>query len=277
MITKSTNPCQLFQLISSYVWRKVISHHSTGIEVSEIGITKEIVSIIRAQFNLSSLLGVWANQGFDEAENGSDLDVFIEVSPSRYAWYAIQAKALQSNLRYTGINKMSGDNMDFQWQKLESLENRSGCLGFYLLYNGISGVRLPLGGIDFCGKGYPPDQLGCSLIEYDVISSFYKPALGLKNFINPDYYDLHPPAQPWRILTCCNKFTGTRLYSLKQIKDRVRLYKDLNGFAFNDADEDYSDFTGGGNQQFEDIKAITKASKESDWNPGYTLLLGRNF
>jgi hypothetical protein len=128
-------------------------------------------------------------------------------------------------------------------------------------------------GPDFCNRNFTSEQFGCSIIEYDLIKQLSISPSGIYRTI--EFHDIHPePAQPWRVITGCN-LGFRKLYSLKQIKNRVKLYKNLSAFTFTDSDEDYSNFTGVTNSA--DPEEIVKISKEIDWNPGFSLLINSNY
>lgn len=208
----ATTRCSLFNSISKSIWEKIISHHKLGVERSEIAFTQDIIASLRGNANL----GVWANPGRHENKNGSDIDIFVETTPNSFIWFALQAKVLKLNGRYSGLKKY-GTGIQ-QWDLIKNLEQRTGCISKYLLYNGIGDYKYH--GTDICNKSFDHKQFGCSLVAPDVMKEF---SIGG----TPKFRDIHPSyAQPWRVMTCCRSGKGSfSLFGLNQIKNSVSYYE----------------------------------------------------
>lgn len=214
---EATKRCQLFEEIASHVWAHIIYNHSAGIQVSEIGITNDIIAVIRNHAGRIPNFGVWANPGHDERNNGSDIDIFVEAKRGTFVWYAFQAKALRTNGRYQDMAGIRGN--EYQWDKLNRLSKQSGCISQYLLYNGVGGFNYS--GTDKCNRPFLAPQFGCSIVDVSDVEN-----LSLNH--NTSFFDFHPAhAQPWRVIVCC--FQNARkntLYSIAQIKKAVDYYKE---------------------------------------------------
>ncbi len=265
-----SNKCKLFNDVAAETWDKVNRHHRNGIDPPEIGITAEIISRIRDEFNRDSNFGAWANPGYQEILHGSDVDIFVESLPGFFVWYAMQAKALKMNGRY--INLRDRPNGEYQWEKLLRLQQLSDCMPYYLLYNGrerYSNRNL----FDVCNRPFTTEQFGCSLVTVQNIKVVALRQDWNLNYINPRFEDLHPNyASPWRILTCCKPPVNRRLYSTNQIKNYVETYKLLTESVPFDFDEvesrwlgaDGSD-TGGDRNPFEIVEIVDRAGYDSKY------------
>lgn len=215
-----TNRCHLFIRIAEEIWQHIIYNHNAGINVSEIGITKDIIALIRTHFKTVPNFGVWANPGFKESIYGSDIDIFVETNTGDFVWYALQAKALQLNGTYSDMAGIR--NGEYQWQKLEKLEELSGCITKYLLYNGVENYHFR--GTDKCKNPFDETQFGCSLVDKDIVKS-----VSLSK--TPTFYDFYPKdAQPWRVIVCClQDTTKNTLLNLSQIKRAINYYPESFG------------------------------------------------
>jgi hypothetical protein len=210
--------CRLFDEIASNTWRHVIRNHRTGVQVSEMGRTYDIVAEIRDSYLADNNIGIWCNPGFKEIEHGSDLDVFVETRPGIFVWWALQAKVLMKDGAYKGLKGLH--NGQYQWDLLKRLEERAGCFTRYLLYNGVANYSHENVN-DGCNRPFEPDQYGCSLVE---TTTFMDIALSKV----PRFRDFHPDhAEPWRIIPCClvsTKREDLTYYSLAQVKNSMNYY-----------------------------------------------------
>ncbi len=214
--------CKLFEEIANNTWKHVIRNHSTGVQVSEVGKTNDIVAEIRASHLADNNIGVWANPGHLEIENGSDLDIFVETKVGMFVWWALQAKVLKRDGTYKGLTTLHG--REYQWDKLRRLSEQTGCFSRYLLYNGLADFRMYMD--DQCNRRFDEDQYGCSLVRLDDME-----AIALDRV--PRFRDFHPIyAEPWRIIPCCYinpSRLKTQTYSLAQIQDSVKYYEAAKG------------------------------------------------
>jgi len=203
----------LFESIAETVWDSIVHNHRQGIQKSEIGITGDIVSVIRRHHSQNHNFGVWSNPAVDEDLNGGDIDIFVETEKNEFLWYALQAKVLKIGGKY---ERLVGKK---QWTKLSNLQTLSGCIPFYLFYNGIDKNLKTT--TDCCGETINEKQFGCAIVKIDTVEG-----IALRKS-EPHYNDFHPAhAHPWRELVCCmaKRQNGT-LYSLRQIQDAVSLYQ----------------------------------------------------
>lgn len=213
---QSTKRCHLFEEIASHVWAHIIHNHNAGIEVSEIGITNDIASIIRNHYTRIPNFRVWSNPGHKESVNGSDIDIFVESSVGSFVWYAFQAKVLKLNGKYSDISGTRGG--EYQWDKLNRLSIKAGCRSRYLFYNGVSGFNSST--MDQCKRQFLEPQFGCSIVDVPTVMSIAQNR-------NPSFNDFHPSAaQPWRVIVCCfQKKKGNTFYSIEQVKNSVKYYE----------------------------------------------------
>lgn len=257
----STNRCKLFNLIAEEIWEKIIFNHSTGINAAEIGITNDIIAKIRYHHNHISNFGVWSNPGYKETNYGSDIDIFVETSPGNFIWYALQAKVLKQNKRYDDMAGIRKD--EYQWNKLERLESQSGCIGKYLLYNGVKDYSYS--GKDFCNRKFIEPQFGCSLVDPEVVEK-----IALKR--KPTFDDLHPQhAKPWREIVCCkHDLSKHTLFNVTQIKRAVDyypiLFDDTNILEQDDIEERRNDLN---------LDAIRQLSEINNRTADYKIIVRR--
>lgn len=263
-----TERCELFEQIAETVWERIIEAHEVNINLNEIGITADILVKIQ-HYNKKGIpnFDLYAKPSWEENYFGSDIDVFVETRPNKYRWFALQAKILKKNNRYDTLRDTSDEFM--QWEKLELLENVSGCKAYYLLYNGKDNYKTSAD--DYCGRTFSESQFGCSLVEPSDIEKFANKR-NAKNtrYKRPRFEDIHPDfAQPWRILTCCYHETrNVELYSIGQIRNSDTNFRKLsidpNEIIIEDEiiNED-------------EINPINIATEEAKWNPGIRIVVNR--
>lgn len=252
---KST--CELFRIISKRVWDKIIFHHSVNTEVPEIGLTNDIIAILRNYSRRNGEIGIWANNGWNEKEYGSDIDVFIERSKGKFVWYAMQAKVLKINNNYDIMAK-------HQWEMLNHLNERACCITKFLLYSGVSDFQYF--GHDICENGYHEHQFGCSLVKPDIVRI-------LSEKSNPTFYDFHPKvAHPWRSIVCCNTPIESPLYSARQIRDAVTYYpKRLTETDVLYDDSNFSEVEF--NSENREFPSISESNEEVGRTPKYAIVI----
>jgi len=250
---EATRRCQLFEEIASNVWAHIIYNHNVRVEVSEIGITNDIIAVIRNHSERIPNFGVWANPGYNEGIHGSDIDVFVEAARGTFVWYAFQAKALKINGRYQDMAGIRGG--EYQWDKLERLSKQSGCISQYLLYNGVGGYNYS--GTDKCNRPFLAPQFGCSIVDIQDVQNF-------STNHNPSFSDFHPfRAQPWRVIVCCKQKTrDISLFSTTQVKKSIEYYnEEFKSHLFKEGDE--SEYR----PNELSVNSINEFSKEADRNP----------
>ncbi len=272
-----SNRCQLFEEIAHEVWERIIYSHEVGVDLDERGITKDIlVDLLHFSKRSTPNFDVFARPSYDEATYGSDLDLFVEYGVNNYIWYALQAKILKTNKRYTTLRDSSDGFM--QWDKLSLLEGLTGCKAYYLLYNGDAGYTYT--GTDACSRPFLEHQFGCSLVEPNRIQHFADLLSSTGRFIRPRFTDIHhQEAQPWRILVCCYQETeGLTSYQLEEILasngDRVQAERlDLDGNGIdpkgssdeNESDSDQNSKPASGR--------IHLGSSEVKWDPDIRIVV----
>jgi hypothetical protein len=209
----ATKRCELFEIIADDIWDSIVDNHREGVHKNEIGITNDIVTIIRRHHRLHPNFGVWSNPGVDEDTNGGDIDIFVETDLNQFLWYALQAKVLKIGDKYERLIKKR------QWEKLANLQAVAGCIPFYLFYNGIdkklSSTR------DCCDKEVTEKQFGCMIAEIDIVERI------ASQRSEPRYIDFYPRnGHPWRELVCCmaKRRKGTIL-TLGQVQNALSYYE----------------------------------------------------
>jgi|GEM_PF-1709033 len=268
-----TKRCGLFKEIAESTWNRIIEAHEVGVDLPEIGITADILVKI-LQFSKSTLpnFDVFAKKGWNEKIYGSDIDVFVEVGSGLFVWFALQAKVLKKENRYTTLRDTSDTVM--QWEKLVLLESRTGCKGYYLLYNGLKSFRFL--GQDCCPIPFDQSQFGCSLVEPAVIKHFAERKKG-KRYVNPSFEDIHPDyAEPWRVLVCCKQRNPERtLYLLKEILESNPTFFQL-GAEFLKKEQSVDESTDKASEKEIPIvpnNRINAACLEAGWNPSFRIII----
>lgn len=270
---QETQRCRLFEEIAESTWKRIIEAHEVGVDLPEIGITADILVRI-LQFAKSAIpnFDVYAKKGWNEKMYGSDLDVFVEVGGSKFVWFALQAKVLKKENRFTTLRDTSDHIM--QWEKLALLETLTGCKGYYLLYNGLKGYNFL--GPDSCSNPFDQSQFGCSLVEPKEIEKLANRKKG-RSYIKPTFQDIHPNfAQPWRILVCCNQKKPDRtLYSLKEILDSDPTFTRVGAEFFEKERVDEESINKDSDQVMPIVldNRINAASREAGWNPGIRMII----
>lgn len=262
--------CHLFEQIAADVWKRIIRAHQVGRDLVETGITAEIISDI-LQYTRTSYpnFDVYAKSSWNEAEYGSDMDVYVETKKDQYKWYALQAKILKANGTYTSLRDSSDGIM--QWDKLRLLEGLGGCQGYYLLFNGVD--NWCYNGADHCNNQYDELQFGCSIVKIEYIENVGQKKTANGQYKNPRFMDLHPTlAEPWRILTCCRQNTGGfTLYTKNQIINSDPKFKKMltpqDLYSINENIEEP--------RQPNIENPIANASREANWMPDIKLIINR--
>lgn len=256
----ANDTCELFRKISKSVWDKIIFNHSVETEVSEIGLTNDIIAILRNHSSRKRNISIWANKGWKENIYGSDIDIFIERSKGMYVWYALQAKVLKLKKDYDVITKQ-------QWEKLRLLHDLSGCITKFLLYNG--NLEFQCYKKDICNNSFHSHQFGCSLVKPDIIRILSKKS-------NPTFKDIHPKyAHPWRTMVCCNKPQESRLFSVWQIKEAIRYYP--KRLTNSNVLSEYQDLSEKEMNKQTDLPRIRNLNEEVDRSPSYGIVITDTF
>ena len=211
----TSNRCGLFELIAEDVWDSIAFNHQVNVQESEIGITNKIVAVIRTHHSRNPNFGVWSNPGVNEVTNGGDIDIFVETKLNRFLWYALQAKVLRIGGKYDGLITKR------QWVKLSELQSLSGCIPFYLFYNGVD--KEPETLEDCCGHQISEKQFGCTIVDIDKVEE-----IATLRY-NPRYKDICPGnGHPWRELVCCTaRRKEGSLFYLSQVQNAVSSYEGL--------------------------------------------------
>jgi hypothetical protein len=289
---EETLRCKLFEGISKRIWHRVIRKHSLGLNDKEEAITNDILADILEYHQTSPLnFDVFARDGYLEKKYGRDIDIFIEVAPNKYRWFAFQAKLLKIGNEYTGLNHTSPSkkNAGKQWLKLRRLEvaSKGGCKANYLFYNGKADFSITRQSNCNPLVNYTEEQYGCSIIDIETIKRIATtkgPGKKRRWIIpNPTFEDFHPQhARPWRELVCCwleNNPKEVTMYSYEDIKNSVKNYDRLvfKGEPKTNNNDDNmptkdNDSKSGGQDIFSD-NPIIQASLEANWKPGIRLVI----
>jgi len=226
--------CELFRKISKSVWDKIIFNHSVDTEVSEIGLTNDIIATLRNYSNRKKNIGIWANKGDKEKLYGSDIDIFIEKGFGQFVWYAMQAKVLRLNGGYDDVDTKR--NGEYQWDKLKRLKKLTACETKYLFYNGVQDFSYS--SKDFCKKRFQSHQFGCSIADSEKVKKIMldPTKFCINKLLNekfPHFKDFHPSiASPWREIVCCNINEDSKLFLPIQIATALKQYKKLSKEKF---------------------------------------------
>lgn len=275
----ATDRCSLFKNIASDIWSRILYAHNVDTDIPEIGITADIiVDILQFSKNRIANFDVYAKPGWNENIYGSDLEFYVETQTGQFRMFALQAKVLKKNNRYTTLRDSSNGVM--QWEKLALLEGITGCKSYYLLFNGKD-AWLHCGN-DLCGQGFTEDQFGCSLVEPNIIRTFATVTTLNGRYINPTFENIHPAhAQPWRILTCCyHDTTNFTLYTLEQI---LESNPNLNRINYDPQDVNTDIDEDSETKDVEDVdiiplvenNKINQGSREAKWNPVLRIIVRR--
>jgi hypothetical protein len=228
---RDTSRCHLFEDIADEVWNWIVDGVSVGVDEDECGITKKIIiKILKHRNAIRDNFDVFVKPGWREPDFGSDIDVFVEVSPNQFHWFAMQAKLVKANNRYDKLR--DGSDSEMQWKKLERLQRVSGCTPYYLLYNGSTNASLK--NLKDCAGPFSVSQYGCSLAEpFKIAQLAQKKNNSDTRFINPTFEDIHPNyAVPWRMLTCClHKGGNPTLYTSAQIQQSNYNFIDISDYT----------------------------------------------
>lgn len=286
----STKRCELFNTLSKVIWDELSDYYQQGCDSSEVGITKYIIrEFNRFSSSIIRNFQLYAKPGHLEAVYGSDIDVFLGIGGGRYIWFALQAKLLKSNGRYTTMKDgYSTTNLSYQWEKLTLLEAASaGCKSYYLFYNGVIG-GFKYSGIDHCNQSFGEKDFGCSLVETNKIKADMDARMKGVTYHNPTFKDYHPSlAMPWRTLVCCPhsmKLEEFTPYYREDVEGAVEGYERI-GISFeSDTPENRnirameqnfirSELNYSRGNRPKDLMPIITSSNEVGWRPEYKVIV----
>lgn len=283
----SSARCGLFERIASTIWKRIIRKHNLGLNDKEIAITNDIIADILEYHQKSPVnFDVFARDGYLEKKYGSDIDIFIEVAPNHYRWFAFQAKLLKKGNEYTGLNHTSSSkkNAGKQWLKLRRLERASkgACKANYLFYNGKADFTITRQSNCNPLVTYTEEQYGCSIIDIETIKRIATtkvPGKRRKWIIpNPTFEDFHPQhARPWRELVCCwlnNDPKEVTTYSFQEIEESAKRYQRLTSIGNENADRNEDTKPNSeNNKELNMDNPIINSSVAAKWNPGIKLVI----
>ncbi len=277
ILSKSAR-CKLFEDIAEKVWKRISEAHEVNVNLSEIGITADImVEILQYNKGLTNF-DVYVKRADSEKLYGNDIDIFVETNINQYRWFALQSKILKTSGQYDKLRYKSGGIL--QWDKLLLLEAVSGCESYYLLYNGDATSSYNYTGNDKCGRTFSESQYGCSLVKTSDVKRIGSRTNVTGQFIKATFNNFHHNlAEPWRILTCCYHETdGIELYSIEEIKEsdiNFKLITELTIDKDKEDSENYIEKDEMNNENINPENPISKASQEAKWNPNLRLVIRR--
>lgn len=274
-ILSTSARCQLFENIAEKVWKRISSAHEVNVNLSEIGITADVmVDILQYNKSLANF-DVFVRKADDESLYGNDIDLFVETNTNEYRWFALQAKILKTSGNYDKLRYSSGGIL--QWDKLLLLEGVSGCRSYYLLYNGDGTNSYNYNGNDKCDRNFSETQFGCSIVNTNDVINIASRTNARGKFIKATFNDFHHNlAEPWRVLTCCYHDTvGIELYSIEKITESNINFRPISqttdDIKTEEDDFEEKDF----NSEIDSDNPIVRASKKANWKPKLRIVIHR--
>lgn len=132
-----------------------------------------------------------------EAEQGTDLVVYVRRDANKADIYAVQAKRLSITGRYDSLNHRSGKTQQWQIDVLERYAEEQKAIPLYLLFNYVddqSAMRWHC-----CRQTIDKRQFGCTLVpSWQIRKAILK--RGDRTF---DYIHSDRAALPWRCAFAC--------------------------------------------------------------------------
>jgi len=279
----ASDRCLLFQNIATEIWHKIINAHDVGVNTPEIGITADIITnILQYSKYHKENFEIYARNSWNEKLYGSDIDLFVETEAGKYIWFALQAKVLKTNKKYESLK----DGYDvvnspiYQWEKLTTLERITGCIPYYLFYNGVEDYRYE--GLDKCGKPFRQEQFGCSIVKPIDVQRISMLRRENGSFITPTFTDFHPNlAQPWRTLVCClHDLSKLKHYTYAEIVESIpnlkKLEKDKNQETNVDESKEDSIYISEETKKdvsFIEGNEINNGCIQAKWNPDIRIIV----
>lgn len=242
-----------------------------GIVPDERGITKDVITEIRLAAESNIELGVWAGEGGKEKEYGSDIDLLIEQGNKQFVWFALQAKILNKRSKYQKLDYSSGG--EYQWAKLQRLANMSGCVPYFLFYNGANDYEVTFKD-QYTGEIFSAGEYGCSVLPVDMAEEYVKRGFYRSN--NSDFRYLHPNyAIRWSRLVHSNfnPHIGRR-FTEGQVSSYLNNFKKLTGnalFLHDFRDERFLNADGKGSHLT--APSMETAYEQNHWKPDYIIVL----
>ena len=165
---------ELYKEISSSIWDRIPFSYNIGFRYSEVTITENLLFDIY-KFSIDNpSLAINIFEAKNEKANGNDLELCLEIEPSKYVILVIQAKKLYfTTQKYRSISHKVNDK--YQIELLEDYAKREKAIPLYMFYN------------------YAPDFKNKN-------QKYYGCTLAFSQFIKENYYLKVSPVS-WKIPT----------------------------------------------------------------------------
>lgn len=260
--------CELFQNISIKVWDTISSNHRRGNYLFEEGITRQLmIASIQDFIEEQKISYIYAQKASNEHQNGGDLEIYLETSIDNYVRIFLQAKIIKENNQYPHLIHQNGNG--YQWDLMEKFQEISGCLPYYVFYNGINGFTHA--GLD-CHGPFNEKQFGCTIADVDSVKRICTASPSNANFTSI-HIGSGAIGEPWRKIPCCllesNKFAAHRTYNLNEINIDKAFYP-----IFMDSKDNLS------NQRFRitempEAEKINSILSENGYKPSGRIILSK--
>lgn len=156
---------------SKHVYRYLTKVFSFKLGMDERGINDAfVISLVEYCYKkgFANVLIYKSRAPKKEFDYGHDFDLFVERSDGKFNYFALQAKVMSFNGKYSSF-----DYVKKQWEKLKIHEKTFNSKAFYLFYNGQYLTRhiIPSPTRTDC-KGIPViEEYGLGIVENEVVSA----------------------------------------------------------------------------------------------------------
>ena len=147
--------------VSDDVWNRLKQSREFDVRLGEETLT-DILTLDFTRLSGGHKVKIRQTEKHEEAQNGADLEIFVNIGGGSAFRYAVQAKKLYPEGKYRYLKAKAGKSGPFQLDVLEAAAKANGILPYYLLYNYVDRVNTDQHW--HCCQSPDENQFGCTLV-----------------------------------------------------------------------------------------------------------------
>ena len=147
--------------VSEDVWNRLKQSRELHVRLGEETLT-DILVLDFTRLAGGQKVKIRQTKKYEEAQNGADLEIFVNIGGGSAFRYAVQAKKLYPEEKYRYLTSRAGSSDRLQLDVLEDTAKVSGVLPYYLLYNYVDRINTVQHW--HCCQCLDENQLGCTLV-----------------------------------------------------------------------------------------------------------------
>ena len=183
--------------ISESTWNRLREAQRLRVRLGEETLTDLLVLDFLA--SAPSNVKILPTTKFEEAQQGTDLVVYVRRGANKADIYAVQAKKLSIVGRYDHLKQRSGQTQQWQIDVLERYAKKWRAVPLYLLFNHVDDRDLTPDYWHCCQQTVDKRQFGCTLVP----SWRIREAISIRGCRTFGYVHLDQAALPWRCAFDC--------------------------------------------------------------------------